>query len=124
MATMVHFNISASDSGRAKEFYEELFDWKFRQLSAPMNYYLIETRDLDGNPGVGGGLAKREDPEQTGITSFIGVASLDDSLKKVEELGGRVVQPKQALPGWGYMAMCTDTENNLFGLFQEESTAR
>ncbi len=118
MAAIIHFDIRANNLTRAKDFYERLFDWKFRLLPGPMNYYIIETSDLQGRQGIGGGMSQGDNSQ--GITNFIGVASIDDSLKKVKELGGSVIQPKQALPGWGYLALCADTENNTFGLFQED----
>ena len=124
MATIIHFDLSADNLTRAKEFYEKLFDWSLQLLPGPMNYYLIETKDLQGQPGVGGGMSKRENPTQVGITNFVGVASIDQSVKKVEELGGKVIQPKQVLPGWGYLAVCLDTENNSIGLFQEDKNTK
>lgn len=124
MATIIHFDISADDPTRAKDFYEKLFDWKFQFLPGPMNYYLIETKDLEGKTGIGGGMAKRENSQPPGIVNFIGVASIEDAIKKVKELGGKVTQTKQVLPGWGFLTLCTDTENNQFGLFQEDKNAK
>lgn len=118
MPTIVHFDIAADDPERAKKFYEELFNWKIELLPGPINYYLIETTDLNGKKGIGGGMATREKPEQK-ITNFIGVNSMDDYIVKVEKLGGKVIEPKAAIPGWGYLAVCLDTENNLFGLWEE-----
>lgn len=123
MSTIIHFDISAENPERAKAFYEKLFGWKIQPLPGPMNYYLIETTDLKGEKGIGGGMAKRENPQQTGINNFMGVASIDESAKQVIELGGKIIQPKQAVPGWGYLALCMDTENNVFGLFQEDTNA-
>lgn len=124
MATIVHFDISAENVDRAKKFYQEMFDWNFISMPGPMNYTLVETKDLKGEKSVGGGMAKRENPEKTGITNFMGVISLDESMKKVIELGGKITQQKQVVPGWGYMAVCMDTENNAFGLFQEDVNAK
>jgi predicted enzyme related to lactoylglutathione lyase len=92
------------------------------------NYYLIETRDLEGKPGVDGGLGKRGlgkrgEPGQR-ITAYIGVSSIDEYVAKVEQLGGRVVMPRTAVPGWGYLAVCFDTEDNMFGLWQEDRSAK
>jgi len=120
MATIVHFDLSTNDLSRAKNFYEILFNWKCTKLPVPTNCHLIETKDLQGQNGVGGAMSKRENAQQTGITNFFGVAPIDDALKKAQELGGTIVQPKQTMSGWGYLAVCTDTENNLFGIFQEE----
>lgn len=119
MATIIHFDISAKDPERVKVFYETLFSWKFERTQGPMNYHLIETKDLKGQKGIGGGMAKRDDHGQPGIINYVEVDSIDHSITQVTTLGGKVIQPKQAVPGYGYLAVCLDTEDNLFGLFQE-----
>ena len=124
MATIVHFDISADEPDRAKKFYEALFGWKIALLPGPMNYHLIETTDLAGQQSIGGGISKRENPQQTGIVNYIGVPSIDESTLKVKNNGGQLIQAKQTIPGWGYLALCVDTENNTFGLFQEDKNAR
>lgn len=118
MSTIVHFDIGADNTERAKIFYTELFGWKFNLLPGPMNYYLIETNDLSGVRGIGGGMGARNGQKQ-GMTNYFGVTSMDESIKKVKELGGKVIQEKQDVPGWGSLAVCSDTENNTFGLFEE-----
>ncbi|HTL80941.1 MAG TPA: zinc ribbon domain-containing protein [Bacteroidia bacterium] len=122
MATLTHFDMSADDPDRAMKFYNELFGWKFNLLPGPMNYYLIETKDLNGKTAIGGGMSKRTEHQQ-GVVNYIGVSSIDESIQKVKQLGGKIVQEKQAVPGYGMLAVCLDTENNLFGLFQETSEA-
>jgi predicted enzyme related to lactoylglutathione lyase len=123
MPTIVHFDIATDDPKRAKIFYEALFDWKMIPPPGMTDYYLIETEDLNGQAGVGGGLGKRGDPGQR-ITTYIGVSSVDEYTARVEKLGGKVLQPKMTVPGWGYLATCMDTEGNTFGLWQEEKEAR
>jgi uncharacterized protein len=119
MPTIVHFDIPADNSERAKKFYARLFGWKFEKPLKTVDYYLIETEDLKGEPGPGGGLGKREAKDQT-IMNYIGVSSVDECLGKVEELGGKILMPKTVIPGWGYLAICMDTENNAFGLWEEQ----
>ncbi|AAM29928.1 VOC family protein [Methanosarcina mazei] len=119
MPTIVHFDIPADDSERAKNFYSRLFGWKFEKPLETMDYYLIETEGPEGESGLGGGLRKREGADQR-IMNYIGVPSVDEYLEKVEKLGGRVLMPKIAIPGWGHLAICMDTENNAFGLWQDE----
>ena len=123
MPTIVHFDIATDDPERAKKFYEELFDWKMESPPGMTDYYLIETKDLNGERGVGGGLGKRGEPGQR-ITSYIGVSSIEEYVAKVEKLGGKVIQSKMTVPGWGYLAICFDTEGNMFGLWQEDKNAR
>lgn len=123
MPTIVHFDIPANDSERARNFYSRLFSWKFEKPLETMDYYLIETEGLKGEPGPGGGLGKRGAPDQR-MMNYIGVPSVDEYLEKVEKLGGRVLMPKTAVPGWGYLAVCMDTENNIFGLWQDEEETK
>lgn len=118
MPTIVHIDIAAEDPQRAKKFYESLFGWKMEGPPGMADYYLFETADLDGNRGVGGGLGKRGEPSQR-ITTYVGVDDIDDYSKTVGELGGRVVQPKMTVPGFGYLSLCVDTEGNAFGLWQD-----
>jgi predicted enzyme related to lactoylglutathione lyase len=123
MPTIVHFDLPADDLERAKKFYENLFDWKFNKVPMQTPFYLIETKDHEGNQGVRGGMGKRMLPAQT-ISNYIDVPSVDEYLAKVKKLGGNIITPKTAVPGWGYQAICVDTENNKFGLWEEDKNAK
>lgn len=122
MATIVHFDLPADDLERAKTFYSSLFGWTFEPAPGYTDFYFIETPADDGSPGVGGGLGKRGAPDQH-ITNFIGVPSIDTSLKEVVRLGGKVIFPKTAVEKYGYMALCEDTEGNSFGVWEENPLA-
>jgi predicted enzyme related to lactoylglutathione lyase len=123
MPTIVHFDIATDNPERATKFYEGLFDWKMQSPPGMTDYYLIEKKDLNGQNGVGGGLGKRGEPGQR-ITSYIGVDSIEEYTVKVEKSGGKVIQSKMTVPGWGYLAICFDTEENMFGLWQEDENAK
>ena len=118
MPAIVHFDLPADDPARAKKFYSELFGWKIDAVPGMEDYFLIETTGLDGSEGIGGGLGKRGSPDQR-ITNYIGVSSVDEYCSRVEKLGGTVVLAKTAVPGWGFLAVCIDTEGNTFGLWEE-----
>lgn len=122
MSAIVHFDVPAEDVERAKKFYAALFDWKFQSFPE-MQYNLITTTNLDGTPGVGGGLGKRMDPSQR-MTNYFGVPSIDTAMKQVSELGGKLISGKMAVPGMGFLANCMDTEGNAFGLWEENAQAK
>lgn len=122
MPTIVHFDIPADDPDRAKNFYTKLFEWKFERPMEAMEFYLMKTEDFEGKPGPGGGLGKRGSKDQK-IVNYIGVNSVDEYLLKVEKLGGKILMPKSEVPGWGYLAICMDTENNTFGLWEDYKKA-
>jgi len=116
MPTIVHFDISADNVERAKNFYAQLFGWKIEKIPI-MEYYFIETKNSFGERGITGGIAKREKADQK-ITNFIEVASIDEYIAKVEKLGGKIIEPKTAIPTVGFIAACLDTEGNVFGLIE------
>lgn len=123
MPTIVHFDLPADDVERARTFYTGLFDWKFIAPPGFSDYYLFETLDLEGKPSLGGGLGKRGSPDQR-IMNYFGVFSIEQYCEKVQRLGGRVIVPKMIVPMFGYMAVCTDTEGNQFGLWQDDPEAK
>ena len=65
----------------------------------------------------------RKCPEQ-GITSYISVASVDKAAAKVEKLGGKICMGKTPVPQMGYFAVCQDTENNTFALWEMNQNAK
>ncbi|PWU82592.1 MAG: glyoxalase [Candidatus Nitrosopolaris wilkensis] len=135
MPTIVHFEIPSDDIERTKKFYTDLFGWKIEkwpgtndsQLTStagqPMEYLMVTTTDDKGNKAVGGGMMKRQMPEQQ-ITNYISVRSVDEYKSKVEKLGGKVVAPKKAVPGMGYFALGLDTENNSFAIWESNESAK
>ena len=68
---------------------------------------------------LGGGLIKRQDPQQLNL-NYISVPSIDEYSKKVDELGGKVVMPKTEITGYGFFGVCIDTENNAFALWESK----
>jgi predicted enzyme related to lactoylglutathione lyase len=128
MPTIVYFQIPSDDIERSKKFYNQLFGWKIDkspESNTPkgMENWTVTTTDHNGNDSLSGGMSKRQMPQQQ-ITNFIDVKSVNEYLSKVERLGGKVVVPKTAVPGMGYYAVCVDTENNSFGIFESGENAK
>jgi len=121
MGRVVHFEIPADDPARAVSFYEEVFGWTITKWEGPSEYWLISTGP-EGEPGIDGGLAKRATPE-IGTENTIDVDSVDDFVAKIEANGGKILRPKSAVPGVGWLAYCQDTEGNTFGIMQSDPTA-
>jgi predicted enzyme related to lactoylglutathione lyase len=67
---------------------------------------------------------KRQDNHHQQITNFIDVNSVDEYLSKIEKLGGKVVASKMAVPKMRYFAICQDTENNRFGIWESNESAK
>jgi predicted enzyme related to lactoylglutathione lyase len=117
---IVHFEIPADDVARAQTFYQSVFGWKIKQMPMPaggIEYYGVTTRN-EGQPGINGGLMKRNMPGQP-FANYVGVKSIDEFLSKVTANGGSVIMPRQEIaPGMGSIAVFKDTEENMMGLYQ------
>ncbi len=118
---IVWFEIPADNPERAKSFYGSLFGWKIEAFPGVTDYWHIDTGGGDDTPD--GGLMRRKHPEQP-ITNYVAVSSVDESASKVEKLGGRICKPKTAVPHMGYFAICQDTENNTFALWEKNESAK
>ena len=121
MPTVQHFEIPADDVERASKFYTGVFEWKMQKLANPedpsKDYWFFDTKDENGNKGIGGGLMKRQAPEHS-VTNYITVPSIDDYTSKIEEAGGKVIMPRTEIPEMGFILVFLDTENNMFGLYE------
>jgi uncharacterized protein len=121
MLRVVHFEVSADEPERAVKFYGDVFGWSIEKWGGPKDYWLIKTGEND-QPGINGGVFKREGP--VNFVNTIDVPSVDDFAEKITAHGGKVVMPKMAIPGVGYLIYCQDTESNVFGIMQSDSSAQ
>ena len=120
--TIVHFEIPADDVEKLKKFYSGLFGWRIEKTPGPAEYWMIETVPVDekGNavrPGVNGGIMKRQNPEHKPV-NYVAVESVDDYVKKIEALGGRMIVSKMEVPGVGWWALALDPEGNQFAILE------
>ena len=122
MPRVVHFEINALDPERAMKFYEKAFGWWFSKWDGPFDYWLVMT-GKENQPGIDGGLMKGE-VKQGSTVNTLDVASIDEAIRKVEDAGGKIVRPKNAIPGVGWIAYFQDTEGNQFGMMQTDTNAK
>ena len=121
MPRVIHFEVPADDPARAVKFYERALGWRFQKWDGPTDYWLVETGAAD-QPGINGGLMPRQAPG-AGTVNVVDVVSVDDAQRKIEAAGGSTVVPKMAVPGIGWVAYFTDTEQNMFGVMQADPAA-
>lgn len=107
---VTHFEVTAKDSKKLRDFYSKLFDWKL--TDAPQNYAMVDTQ-AKGH-GINGGIGQSRDGKNL-VTFYVETDDLKGTLAKAEKLGGRtIMQPMQAGPV--ELAMFTDPEGNVIGL--------
>ncbi len=115
---LVHFEVPADDTGRAVDFYGQLFGWSFQDMKLPVEYHM--TQLSEGMAGAihradqGGGIA--------GIFVYFDVDDINAGAQRVRDLGGKAEEPG-SVPQMGWYARCADTEGNQFGLWQNDPSA-
>ncbi|HTB79338.1 MAG TPA: VOC family protein [Opitutaceae bacterium] len=122
-SSLIWFEIPADDPKRAQKFYGTLFGWKIapHPASSGIEYWHLDTGGHDASPD--GGMMARMYPTHT-ITTYFNVPSVNRAVAKVKKLGGKIIRPRMPVPKMGYFAICKDTENNVFAVWEINPKAK
>lgn len=126
MDPVIHFEMSAEDKKRMSEFYTSVFGWKTVQMGPEMgNYVVAQTTETDEKgmvktPGnINGGFYDRRGEAMNNVPHIvIAVQNLEESMKKVEASGGKLLDKPMDIPTVGKFIMILDTEGNHVGMLQ------
>ena len=124
MNRVTHFEIYTADPKAVQPFYEQVFEWKFNKFEGgPIEYWLINTGD-DKEPGINGGITRPREGQSPGTLNTVAVESLGETIKKIEQRGGKICVPKMAIPKIGWLAYAADPAGNVFGILEPDETAK
>lgn len=117
---VVWFEIYVADMARAKAFYEAVLETELSPLPAPPGMD-VELLAFPGGPGKGGatGALIRMDGVPQGVAGTIVYFGGDDCGVRAEravKAGGSIQTPKMSIGPYGFIALCRDSEGNVFGL--------
>ena len=114
---MVHLEIPAGDTAKAREFWGGLFGWKFEEYpGSPTEYHMTRFTENTGGAIYGA------DGDKRGARVYFDVDDIKVGADRIKELGGKADEA-MAVPSRGWFATCTDTEGNDFGLWQTDPNA-
>jgi hypothetical protein len=123
MPRVNHFEIYTDNPQEVQPFYRDVFGWKLEKFEGgPFEYWLITT-GADSEPGINGGLTRPRKGQSPGTVNTIGVRSLDQTVKKIEQCGGKICVPKMAIPKVGWLAYAEDPAGNVFGIIEPDTNA-
>jgi predicted enzyme related to lactoylglutathione lyase len=126
MNEVIHFEIPAADTERAKNFYSSIFGWRMTSLPE-MNYTMVATTEADdmNRPkklgAINGGMMKRTRYIRRPVIT-ISVENIEAILADVNRNGGSTLMEKFMVADMGWSAYFRDTEGNPIGLWQNNST--
>src|SRR5437016_5972619 len=112
----VHVELNTTDVDKAKEFYDQLFDWELEDMAmGPSGTYTV----IKVGDGTGGGLLKNPMP---GVPSFwlayVLVDVNDDATKRAQSLGAKNVKDSIEVPDMGSLSIIQDPTGAALGLWQ------
>jgi uncharacterized protein len=108
--------LATTDADRAKEFYGELFGWRLEEMEGgPMRYVMIQNGDRP-NGGIRP-LSEMEAGIPPNWLPYFAAASVDDTVAKAGEVGGRVLMPPVTVPA-GRFAPIADPQGAVFAVFE------
>jgi predicted enzyme related to lactoylglutathione lyase len=123
MPRVIDFEIPADDIERITKFYQRVFGWKVEKWKGPVDHWFLITGD-DAEPGINGSFAKRDEFPESTTVNVIGVKDIDKYVKLVKTNHGTILGEKITIPGVGFYVYFKDSEGNLMGMMQYDTTAK
>lgn len=109
---VVHWEIRAVDPERLRAFYGEMFNW-----TIGVGPIMDIPAGIGGpQPGPGGHIRASE---RGGVTLYVQVRDLAESIARAVALGGTVVQERLQVPDGPTLAVIDDPEGNPVVLVQQ-----
>lgn len=125
MPHLAHFSINAGNVERARQFYQRSFGWGFQPFGPP-GFYMIEGAGGPGNTFAS--LQQRREivPGKPiyGLECTIAVEDSQQAEAAILAAGGKIVMPRTVLAGIGTLFFFEDTEGNVLGAMEYDSSVR
>ena len=106
---------------RAKKFYRDVFGWNIEDTGSAfqiMKTVPVNESGAPSEPGATyGALYRRQGPNDI-PSPVIEVSSIDETVRKAQAAGGKLVTPKGSVGLFGLLAEIFDSEGNKIGLFE------
>jgi uncharacterized protein len=124
-----HFAIHADDLERARKFYGGVFGWTFQGFGGAPTTDFCQIKDTAGNllAPLGAMQSRKFNsaPQPViGLECSFAVQDVDAIARAIERNGGKIVMPKSAIPGVGWVVKFIDTEGNLVCAVQYDARAK
>jgi hypothetical protein len=126
MDPVIHFEMPAEDTERARTFYETAFGWRTTPLGAEAGDFVLafttesdeKTRIPKTRGAINGGLFQRTEPAQ-GTQLTILVDDIEEAVQRIQAAGGEVLTEPFEIQGVGLFARFKDTEGNIVQVNQD-----
>jgi hypothetical protein len=107
------------DTGKAREFYTNLFGWEIMESPPEAGGYLMAM--VNGKPAAGIGPKPEGMPMPSAWTTYFAADSADDIAGKVGAAGGQVFMPPFDIMDVGRMFVAADPGGGVFGVWEAKA---
>ena len=108
---VIHFEVVGKDGPALQQFYGKVFGWSL-DTNNPGGYVMLRA----GDGGIGGGIGASNDGGPGHVTFYVHTDDPAATLRRVEELGGRVIMPLSEIAPGTTIALFADPEGHVVGL--------
>jgi hypothetical protein len=109
---VIHFEVTGKDGPALQQFYRSVFGWQM-DTNNPTGYGMIRVGEGEG---IGGGVGATPDGSAGFVTFYVHSADPEAILKRVVELGGKVVMPLTEVAPDTTIGLFADPEGHVIGL--------
>ncbi|MCK9519793.1 MAG: VOC family protein [Dehalococcoidia bacterium] len=114
---IVFFQVTCADLERSAAFFHEVFGWEIGPESPGVGASINTHDPVDF--ALNGALSPAGEGRTPGITIFVRVDNLDDTVGKAEALGGRVLVQRMRTPGGVDIAVILTPDGHRIGVVQQ-----
>ena len=122
---LTHFAIHIDNIERAKNFYDNVFDWGFSSYGQS-DFLQIRNDKTENGELIGAMQSRKYSPvsdKVIGLECSIGVENIDNIIERILHNNGEILIPKTAIPYVGWIVKFLDTEGNLICAIQYDNNA-
>ncbi len=106
---IIHVEVAGKDGAALQKFYGSVFGWDF-DTNNPGGYGMLRQGDLTA------GFGPSQDGGPGHVTFYVATDDPAGTLRRVEELGGRVLMPLTEVAPETTIALFADPEGHVVGL--------
>ncbi len=113
----VHVELNTTDLDQAKQFYQQLFDWRLQEMPMAQGaYFLIEVGE-----GTGGGMMTHPMPGAPSTwLPYVQVDDIEAATQKALSLGATQVKEVTPVSDMGWFSIISDPTGAVLGLWQSK----
>ena len=115
----VHVELSTTDLGKAKSFYQSLFDWQLKDedMGGGMSYTMISVGE-----GTGGGMMKQMVPgAPSAWLAYVLVDDIQAATAKAKSLGATIMRDVMEVMDAGWLSIIIDPTGACLGLWKPKA---